>query len=351
MRRRGGPEKARSKGKRLVASLIRANKSRVDADSTPQVPVRARRVHVPQARAGSKDPDNSAPEVDLDNIWGTLDSIKCGKEVASEDKIRCCDCDPEDVQDTVSGDIICYHCGIIKAERVLTAQDQFDSNDNRVLQESSKDEFFENKQVSTRIGSHWRCKKFRPSALLQKLQLHTSINQQQMYRNREFQEIERMCESIQTSLNVANSAKHYFNDLCKVKTFRGVNRTAMKACAIMRSLKDNKVSRDVSEMVSGCGVDKKILTRNIKIYEKLAKTKLLQENKSQEIYRYLQRLGVDNGEIFPLSNKIVMQRDELVKEKGFQGKSPRVIYAYILKGMGFEKKNICQALHISMTAF
>ena len=172
-----------------------------------------------------------------------------------------------------------------------------------------------------------------------------------MYRNREFQEIERMCESIQTSLNVANSAKHYFNDLCKVKTFRGVNRTAMKACAIMRSLKDNKVSRDVSEMVSGCGVDKKILTRNIKIYEKLAKTKLLQENKSQEIYRYLQRLGVDNGEIFPLSNKIVMQRDELVKEKGFQGKSPRVIYAYILKGMGFEKKNICQALHISMTAF
>ena len=202
---------------------------------------------------------------DMCEIWSIVDNIR-GLRGGVNVKGAChgergkCEC-RVDIQDSVEGDVVCSECGIIKQERVLLAQDHFDSNDNRIMQESSKDEFFENKQLSTRISKNWRCK--RPaSALMHKLQLHGSINQQQIYRYREFADIERICELLQTALTVANSSKHYFNNLCKIKTFRGANRLAMKGCAIMRSLKDNKVSRDVSEMLKACNVTKKVLTRN-----------------------------------------------------------------------------------------
>lgn len=292
--------------------------------------------------------------MDLEDIWKTVDAIRSHENVLKSDSETrvMCDCGVENsIQDIANGDIICLECGMIKAERVTLAQDQFDSNDNKVLLESSKDEFFENKQVSTRIGRSWGMKQY-PSVLFTKLHQHTSINQHQLYRNREFAEIERICENLCTSLTVANSAKHYFNDLCKLKTFRGVNRKAMKACVILRALKDNNVSRDVSEMLIACDIDKKtILTRNIKIYEKLMGCKLLQENNCPEVYRYLQRLGINNDQVFKLSNEIIAKREEYNKKLLFQGKSPRIVYAIILKELGFTKRNICDALQVSLTAF
>ena len=249
--------------------------------------------------------------MDLAEIWEIVDCIRSKSSPESDNHVvsKKCDCGVE-IQDTVNGDIICLECGMIKSERVQMAQEQFDSNDNRVLLESSKDEFFENKQVSTRIGRTWGIK-HAPSNLFKKLHQHTSINQHQLCRSKEFAEIERMCESLSTTAVVANSAKHYFNDLCKLKTFRGINRTAMKGCVILRALKDNNVSRDVSEMLSACRIDKKtILTRNIKIYEEIYGCKLLQENKCQEVYRYLQRLGIQDKQIYQLSNKIISKREQ-----------------------------------------
>jgi len=291
---------------------------------------------------------------DMCEIWSIVDNIR-GLRGGVNVKGAChgergkCEC-RVDIQDSVEGDVVCSECGIIKQERVLLAQDHFDSNDNRIMQESSKDEFFENKQLSTRISKNWRCK--RPaSALMHKLQLHGSINQKQMYRYREFADIERICELLQTTLTVANSSKHYFNNLCKIKTFRGANRLAMKGCAIMRSLKDNKVSRDVSEMLKACNVTKKVLTRNIKVYEEMTDCKLLQENRCLEVYRYLQRLGVQYSDVFKLSSQIVKRREQCMKEREYQGKSPRVVYALILKDLGYGKKSICDALHVSLTAF
>lgn len=168
---------------------------------------------------------------------------------------------------------------------------------------------------------------------------------------REFGDIERICEQLKTSGSVANTAKHYFNDLCKIKTFRGVNRQAMKGCCVFRSLKDNSVSRDMTEMLKACGVKKHVLTRNINNYEKMFDCKLLGENDCQEVYRYLQRLGVENCDIFKVSNQIIGRRKCFTNDYNFQGKSPRIIYAIILKEMGYVKKDICEALQVSTTAF
>jgi transcription initiation factor TFIIIB Brf1 subunit/transcription initiation factor TFIIB len=290
--------------------------------------------------------------MDLSEIWKTVDSIRsksensdCANVVLNE-----CNCGVE-IQDRINGDIICMECGTIKAERVEMAQDQFDSNDNRVMLESSKDEFFENKQVSTRIGRTWGIK-HAPSNLFKKLHQHTSINQHQFSRSKEFAEIDRICEVLNTTGVVANGAKHYFNNLCKTKTFRGINRTAMKGCVILRSLKDNNVSRDVSEMLSACHIQKKtVLTRNIKIYEEMYGCKLLQERKCQEVYRYLQRLGIQDKQIYKLSNEIISKRKQYNDQLLFQGKSPKIVYAIILKELGFTKRNICDALQVSLTAF
>lgn len=290
--------------------------------------------------------------MDLTEIWEIVDCIRSKSSQESDNHVvsKKCDCGVE-IQDTVNGDIICLECGMIKSERVQMAQEQFDSNDNRVLLESSKDEFFENKQVSTRIGRTWGIK-HAPSNLFKKLHQHNSINQHQLCRSKEFAEIERMCESLSTTAVVANSAKHYFNDLCKSKTFRGINRTAMKGCVILRALKDNNVSRDVSEMLSACRIDKKtILTRNIKIYEGMYGCKLLQENKCPEVYRYLQRLGIQDKQIYQLSNQIISKREQYNEQLLFQGKSPKILYAIILKDLGFTKRNICEALQVSLTAF
>lgn len=290
--------------------------------------------------------------MDLEEIWQTVDSIRSKSEENDHASVvsKKCDCGIE-IQDRINGDIICLECGMIKAERVEMAQDQFDSNDNRVLYESSKDEFFENKQVSTRIGRTWGMK-YAPSNLFKKLHQHSSINQHQLCRSKEFAEIERICEELSTTSVVANGAKHHFNDLCKLKTFRGINRTAMKGCVILRALKDNNVSRDVSEMLSACRIDKKtILTRNIKIYEELYGCKLLQENKCPEVYRYLQRLGIEDKQIYKLSNQIISKREQYNDQLLFQGKSPKILYAIILKELGFTKRKICDALHVSLTAF
>lgn len=304
-------------------------------------------------------------DLDLAEIWRTVDAIRSssdighvghvGHVVTSQSTVdgtsaRQCNCEIE-IQDRINGDVICVDCGMIKTERMQIAQDQFDSNDNVVLMESSKDEFFENKQVSTRIGRTWGMK-LNPSNLFKKLHQHTSINQHQLCRSREFAEIERICECLGTTAVVANGAKHYFNDMCKSKTFRGVNRTAMKACVIFRALKDNNVSRDVSEMLCACRIDKKtILTRNIKVYEKMYSCKLLQENKCPEVYRYLQRLGIQNKDIFKLSNEIISKREQYNEQLAFQGKSPKILYAIILKELGFTKRRICEALQVSLTAF
>ncbi len=287
--------------------------------------------------------------MDLDAIWKTVDALRTRPNNVTPVR-QVCDCGVE-IQDTVNGDIICFECGSIKAERVTLAQDQFDHNDNKVMLESSKDEFFENKQVSTKIGRTWGLK-HAPSVLFKRLHQHTSINQHQLYRSREFAEIERICETLQTSLTVANSAKHYFNALCKLKCFRGVNRKAMKGCSILRSLKDNNVSRDITEMLKACNIDKKtILTRNIKIYEKITGCKLLQENCCPEVYRYLQRLGIGKDMLFKLSNEVVKKREKYTRDPLFQGKSPRIVYAIILKDLGYTKRDICDALQVSLTAF
>ena len=293
-------------------------------------------------------------EIVLSDIWSTVDALKGVKDTEVDDlrvKRECACTSVDEVYDSIQGDVVCLGCGLVKAERVSTNQDEFDSNDNKVMKESSKDEFFENKTVSTKIATNWRTKPNTLSAFGQKLHVHSSINQQQVYRIREFGEIERICDELKTSGTVANAAKHYFNDLCKVKTFRGVNRQAMKGCCVLRSLRDNSVSRDTSEMLKACGIKKNVLTRNINTYEKMFSCKLLDENVCQEVYRYLQRLGINNEDVFKLSNVIIKKRQQLSSNYDFQGKSPRIIYAIILKDMGYHKKNICEALQVSTTAF
>ena len=255
-----------------------------------------------------------------------------------------CECnDKYKIYDDQSGDIICSNCGLILDERIMKHQDQFDNDDNMVQIQSSKSEFFENKIMSTIISKRM--------GLMSTLHIQTSINQKESYRNKEFYEIERLCTNLSTTQNIANQAKHFFHELCKMKIYRGPNRKAMMACCILRSCSVNKIIRTVTEMCTVVDIPKKILTKNIKTYESFMSIKLINERSSDEIYRHLQSLGVSEKEVFKMSNIVIKKQRDLIISQEFQGKSPKMLLAIILKSLNFEKKAICEALKVSITAF
>ena len=262
-----------------------------------------------------------------------------------------CQCDESlIITDDQTGDVVCTGCGIVHDERVAQYQPIFDDYDREIAMESSKDQFFENKQLSTVMST--RFTRHNKSVLMRKLHVQTSTNQKQAYRNKEFEVIERLCLNLSTTENVTNDAKHFFLALCKKKIYRGVNRRAMMACCILRALSVNHLVRDIHETADACEVSKSVLTKNINTYEKLMGVKILQEGKCQEIYRYLQKLGVTNNqEMCRISNSVTKQQRNLMKLDEFQGKSPKIIIAIILKELGFDKKNICDALSVSITGF
>ena len=286
--------------------------------------------------------------IDLDDILDlcvrlTKNEVDASSEAYKQNKYTCeCD-DKYKIIDDQVGDVICSECGLILDERMMQTQDEFDTNENFIQIQSSKSEFFENKIMSTIIS--------KKKGLMNTLHIQTSINQKESYRYKEFNEVERLCTELKTTSNVANQAKHYFNDLCKVKVFRGVNRKAMMACCIIRSFSTNKINRTVTEICEAVDVQKNILTKNIKIYETMMKVKILNERVSDEIYRHLQALGVKDDEVFKLSNTVVEKQREMLKCKEMQGKSPKVLLAIILRGLGFDKRLICSALTVSITAF
>lgn len=264
------------------------------------------------------------------------DYSDCGKSICTCDEIHI-------IIDITSGDIVCTSCGIVKDERILSYQPEYDEDNNIVTMENSKDEYFENKHLTTKMSKYM--------GMITKIQEQQSISQKQMFRNKEFDEITSLCERLQTTDVVATNAKHHFNDLCKKKIFRGANRKAMMACCIIQSLYGNGVSRDISEICDVCCVKKCLLTKNIPIYEKIQQTKLFQEHNSSEIYRYLQRMGVPTKDVYTVSNQVIRQQQYMMNQRIYQGKSPRIILAIILKNMNFDRRVICEGLNVSITAF
>lgn len=245
--------------------------------------------------------------------------------------------------DEQSGDVICSNCGIVKDERIMSYQESYDDDDILVTREQSKDEYFENKVIPTMIS--------KPMGLMTRIHTQQTINQKQLYRSKEFDEIDRLCERLNTTEHIANGAKHFFHALCAKKVYRGPNRKAMMACCIMRSLGNNGVIRDISEICDACSIHKSLLTKTISLYEKQQNTKIIRENNASEVYRYLQRMNIPTNEIYGLSNSIVKQQQDMLKQSVFQGKSPKILLAIILKKMNFEKKLICDGLKVSITAF
>jgi transcription initiation factor TFIIIB Brf1 subunit/transcription initiation factor TFIIB len=263
--------------------------------------------------------------------------------VAYEARYSCgCD-DMYKVTDQAQGDVICSNCGVVCEERTMLYQDEFDDKDNPIYIQSSKSEFYENKMMSTFMSKN--------VGFMSVLHKHTSINQKEFCRNKEFLEIDRICELLKTTPNVANAAKHKFHDLNKLKTFRGPNRKAMIACCILQSLSENKVGRTITEMCEVNNIPKCILTKNIKVFEKLMDTKVINERFSEEIYRHIQGLGVVEKDVFRISNDVIMIHKDMIKLEKYQGKSPKVILAIILRDMHFDKRAICEVLKVSITAF
>ena len=255
-----------------------------------------------------------------------------------------CPCDEQFIViDEQSGDIICSNCGIVKDERIMSYQEHYDDDDNMVIHESSKDEYFENKVISTMMS--------KPMGFKTKIHNQLTINQKQLFRSKEFAEIDRLCEILNTTEHISNDAKHLFHQLCAKKIYRGPNRKAMMACCIMQSLGNNGVIRDISEICNACSLHKSLLTKSISLYEKQQKTKIIRENNSSEVYRYLQKMNIPTKDIYSLSNRIIKQQQDMIKQSMYQGKSPKILLAIILKKMNFEKILICDGLKVSITAF
>lgn len=255
-----------------------------------------------------------------------------------------CPCDKKFIViDEQSGDIICSNCGIVKDECIMLYQDNYDDDDNIVIHESSKDEYFENKVISTTIS--------KSMGLMTKIHAQQTIDQKQLFRSKEFEEIDVLCERLNTTEHISKDAKHLFHKLCAKKIFRGPNRKAMMACCIMQSLGNNGIIRDISEICSACSLHKSLLTKSIPLYEKQQKTKIIRENNSSEVYRYLQKMNIPTKDIYSISNRIIKQQQDMMKQSMYQGKSPKILLAIILKKMNFEKRLICDGLNVSITAF
>ena len=255
-----------------------------------------------------------------------------------------CPCDEQFIViDEQSGDIICSNCGIVKDEHIMSYQVNYDDNDNMIIHESSKNEYYENTVISTTMS--------KPMGLMTKIHMQQTINQKQLFRSKEFDEIDRLCERLHTTEHVSKDAKHLFHELCAKKIYRGPNRKAMMACCIIQSLTNNGLTRDIAEICSACSLHKSLLTKTISLYEKQHNTKIIRENNASEVYRYLQRMNIPTNEIYSLSNSIVKQQQDMIKQSMYQGKSPKILLAIILKKMNFEKRLICDGLKVSITAF
>lgn len=296
--------------------------------------------------------------IDVDELFRIADiasrSTNHEDNIYNDDygRTRRCECDDKyRLHDEQCGDLICSNCGLILEERTQKNQAFFDGDEKLILQESSKDQFFENKTISTVIGTKRIRKGCHLTGLARKIHVQSSVNQKQAYRMSEFGEIDLICEKLMTTANISNDAKHFFNDLCKVKTYRGINRKAMKACCILRSLTEHKAIRSTSEVLNACKLPKKALTKNINWYQKLIGKKIVNESSSSEIYRYLQSMGVEQKSIFKISNEVIERQKQMFVSDDYQGKSPKILYAIILKSLGFEKKRICSSLKVSLTAF
>ena len=254
-----------------------------------------------------------------------------------------CSCDEMYIIiDKQSGDIICSNCGIVKDEHIMSYQESYD-DDIMIIGENSKDEYFENKMIYTTIS--------KPMCLMTKIHIQQNINQKQLYRNKEFDEIDKLCERLNTTEHISKDAKHLFHKLCAEKIYRGPNRKAMMACCIMQSLSNNGLIRDISEICNACSLHKSLLTKTISLYEKQQKTKIIREDNSSEVYRYLQKMHIPSKDIYSLSNRIIKQQQHMMNQSMYQGKSPKILLAIILKKMNFDKRLICDGLKVSVTAF
>ena len=57
------------------------------------------------------------------------------------------------------------------------------------------------------------------------------------------------------------------------------------------------------------------------------------------------------GKFAKISNKVIKLQKDLLQRDEFQGKTPKMIIAIILKDLEFDKKHICDALNVSITGF
>lgn len=261
-----------------------------------------------------------------------------------------CNCELKDeITDYVSGDVICTRCGIVKDEYIILNHIDFDENDNLITSESSRDIFFENITLSTSIQN---TKNNNISGLMYKIHSQGCINQKQVNRYKDLSAVEKICDNLQLNVTITNTAKSYFHQLCNVKIFRGINRKAMMICCIMRSCVDNKIIRSISELTNASDIQKNILIKNIKTYEKLFDTKIIFERNAEEIYRFVQQFEniKTKRDMCMMSNQVILEYKSMLKDIKFQGKSPKVLLAIILKPI-FDKHDISKILDVSITAF
>lgn len=279
-------------------------------------------------------------------------SKTCAIKDKSSDYKHNCHCDDKyTVIDEIHGDVICTNCGLVKDEYIRMHSINFDKNENIVLNENAKDIFFEQKTMSTFISKKFT--KHHMSNLAQKIHMQTSYNAKQSNRYKDFDIIERLCNDLKTTTNISTDAKKFFHDLCQIKIFRGKNRRAMMICCILHSFTKNKCDRDLYELSKTQNIDKPTLTKNIKIYESMVNVKIIQDNnKCQEVYRYLQGLNISDKDIFKMSNDIISKRKKMLQMNEYQGRNPKTLMAIILHNdYGFDKKNIRKVLNVSITAY
>ena len=263
-----------------------------------------------------------------------------------------CNCDDKFIiTDDINGDIICSNCGLVKDQYIRLSSSTFDDHDNIINQETTSDLFFEKKTVSTFISN--KPTKFQMSNLAKKLHVQNSCNITQSNRYKDFDVIDKMCNELKTTQNISNDAKKFFHDLCSKRIFRGKNRIAMMICTILHSLAVNKCERDLYEISNTQNIDRPTLTKNLKTYESITGSKIIQNNnKCQEVYRYLQQLHISDKDIFKISNDIISKRKIMLQMDEYQGRNPKTLMAIILhKDYGFDKKIIKSVLNVSITAY
>ena len=305
--------------------------------------------------------------MEIDELFQIFDQ-ECNKnkeEIPIKNTVSnvCIDCDSESLTtDYTNGMIVCQACGVVQEESIIDESPEwnFGQEDAMFGKDPARcgcpvNPLLEKSSMSTMIGKGGGAKFW----LLRKIHQQNSMDYVERARYHTFENIQKLCDNVNLTQTIVNTAKYYYKELSTRKLSRGNVRQGLIACCIMYACKANKVSRSVKEIADMCKIDPVKINSAVKIFNEVMgdviKSECTESTQASDlITRFCNCINIPHHEQFTI-NKTVRQYNNIVeKSKILIGKTPSAVTSALIffilqkKGYNINKKSLCENHKISI---